>query len=123
MRRRATHPDTKLALLAALADGWSRLSPAEQLQVVRRVEHVPFVAGARLGPAGTAGRWCSAVVKGTVATTEPSAVYSAGSTLEHGGETAVVALTDGLLLTWPCGLLGPDALPLRLYPVATPQPS
>lgn len=114
---RRSRVDTTLALLATLADDWSRLSEAEQRRLARHVELVRFRAGATVGAAGRSGRWCTAVVKGTVATTNPSAVYGAGSSIEHGPETALVAIEDGVLLTWPQGLLAAGDAPLRLYPV------
>ena len=116
---RRNRVDTKIALLETLAEGWSRLSPEHQLQLARHVELVRFTAGTPVGTAGLAGRWCTAVIKGTVATTHPWAVYPAGSSLEHGGETAVVGLEDGTVMTWPSALVGIDGEPLRLYPLLT----
>ena len=108
--------DTTLALLTALADGWSALSREEQLRLARHVELVRFRAGQSIGSAGVTGQWCTAVVKGTVATTNPQAVYGAGSSIEHGPGTSVVGLEDGVVLTWPSTLVAPGGAPLRLYP-------
>ena len=112
--------DLKLSLLDALADGWADLSEEHQAQLLRNVELVRFRAGDSLGIVGTTGTWCTAVVKGAVATTRPPAVYPAGSAVQHGPETAVVCLENGLALTWPSRLLGPGEEPLRLYPVRQP---
>jgi hypothetical protein len=111
--------DTKLALLASLAEGWELLGPQAQEEIARQVELVRFPAGASLGSAGVAGRWCTAVVKGVVATTHPAAVHRAGTCVEHGPDTSVVALEDGLALTWPVRLMGPADEPLQLYPLST----
>jgi hypothetical protein len=112
--------DTTLALLTTLAEGWSLLSHEEQHRLARHVELVRFSAGQTVGVAGLTGRWRTAVVKGTVATTNPRAVHGAGSSIEHGPETAIVGLEDGVLLTWPSTLLGAEGTPLSLYPPRLP---
>jgi hypothetical protein len=115
--------DTTRALLSALADGWSLLPEDEQQRLARHVELVRFRAGASIGSPGVPGTWCTAVVKGAVATTSPSVVHTAGSSFEHGPETAVVGLEDGVVLTWPSTLLVGAGTPLRLYPPCADRPT
>ena len=92
------HPDRKLLRLAALA-GPSGLSAVELATLGRLVELVEAPAGALVAPAGIGGAWRTLVISGSVATTQPQRAYLAGAVLEHGPETAVVALTDVQLAT------------------------
>ena len=91
-------PDRKLLRLAALA-GPSLPSAAELAALGRHVELVEAPAGAVVAPAGLGGAWRTLVLAGSVATTQPRRAYAAGSVLDHGPETALVALTDVQLAT------------------------
>ena len=87
-------PDPAAALTRAGA-----ASRDQQRRLAALVEVVEVPAGAVAAPAGVRGRWLTAVLDGSVATTDPPAVHRAGDVVEHGPETALVAVTDCRLAT------------------------
>ncbi len=101
MRRWRHSADGKLALLAAAVPGWHQLCSSEQLALARQLDVVDVGAGDLAAPAGCAGQWRTLVLSGAVSTTSPPANYSAGCEVEHGPETALLALTACRLLTRP----------------------
>lgn len=95
MRRR----DRKLDRIAALCAADGRVAGCDLDVLGRLVELTEFPAGAVAAPAGVPGRWCTTVVAGTVATTSPTALHGPGARIDHGPETALVAMTAVELLT------------------------
>lgn len=89
--------DAKLQLLARLC----RPAPAANLALLGAlVEVTEHRAGAVVAPAGYPGRWITRILDGELATTVPARCWRALDVLEHGPETALVAVSDVVLLTF-----------------------
>lgn len=85
--------DPKLAVLRFV------FGPRLAVALLTDVELVEVPAGAVAATAGVPGRWRTFVLCGTVTTTYPNRSYSEGDVVEHGPETALLALTRTQLLT------------------------
>lgn len=85
--------DPKLAVLGFV------FGPRLAVELLTDVELVEVPAGAVAATAGVAGRWRTYVLYGTVTTTDPNRSYSEGDVVEHGPETALLAVTRTQLLT------------------------
>jgi hypothetical protein len=92
------HLDAKMRRLRDLCRR-PAMADDDLLAIARLVELTEYAAGAVAAPAGVGGRWRTRVLSGTVATTAPTALCGEGAVLSHGPETAVVAVTDVVLLT------------------------
>jgi hypothetical protein len=105
--------DGKLDRLGGLLPRGSR---ARRLELARSVDLIELPAGALSGVVPSPGRWRVLVLRGTVATSNPTAEHAAGAVFEHGPETALIAVTDvQLLVTDPrSDVLDQLAAPPRL---------
>lgn len=85
--------DSKLSILRFV------FGPRLAVLLLTKVELVEVPAGTVAATAGVPGHWRTYVLYGTVATTSPNRSYSEGGVVEHGPETALLALTRTQLLT------------------------
>jgi hypothetical protein len=92
------HLDAKMRRLREHC-GSPAITDDDLLAMARLVEMTEYGAGSVAAPAGVAGRWRTRVLAGTVATTAPPAQWGPDCVLSHGPETALVAVTDVVLVT------------------------